>query len=247
MRIIRALGFNHIDVGFSHISIDPSRSSFQQGRNLKRKLENEGVTVSDLFPSLPFETNDLDGNHRKQNRIYIEQIIGLAEGAECPGITLKPGIRQPVNEDEGWMVCLDVLGGYCALSQKAGVRLSVEPHVDSIIEHPQRARELVNNVDGLRITLDYSHFVAMGCPIDDVKVLHPYVAHLHIRQARKGRVQSSAISGVIPLIRILKELVAVEYSGVVSLEYQNSEWKNCNDIDVISETVMTLRELGVDI
>lgn len=247
MKIIRSLGFNHIDIGFSHISIDPSLSSVQQGRNLRKKLKTESLTISDLFPSLPFETNDLDGNHRKQNSNFLEWMIGFAEGAECPGITLKPGIRQPVNEDEGWMVCLDVLGDYCALSQKAGLRLSVEPHVDSIIEHPQRARELVNDVEGLRLTLDYSHFVAMGFPIEEVKVLQPYVAHLHIRQARKGRVQSSAMTGVIPLIRILRELVGLGYSGVVSLEYQNSEWKNCNDIDVITETVTTLRELGVEI
>ena len=244
-KIIRALGFDYVDVGFSHIDLGTSRSPFEQGRGLSRWLKSEGLALSDLFPLLLFDTNDPDAGHREQNRSFFERVIGFASGAGCPGITIKPGMRQKGEEEQGWRVCVDVLGEYCALAKKAGLRLSVEPHVESIIERPRRARELVSAVEDLRITLDYSHFLALGCLIEEVKILHPYVAHLHIRQARKGRLQSSATDGTIPLSQILGQLVSAGYSGVISLEYQNSEWKQCNDIDVISETVKTLSELGV--
>lgn len=246
VRIIRVLGFDRVDVGFSHIRFDPSASSLQQGRELNRKLRNEGIAISDLFPALPFETNDPNSTHRKRNRMRFEQILGFAVGIESPGITLKPGTRQTMNDEEGWQICLDVLGEFCLLARKEGLRLSVEPHVESIIEVPKRARELVAGVDGLKITLDYSHFIAMDCAIDDVKILHPYTAHLHLRQARKGRVQIAAKNGVIPVRRILGDLIEGGYSGVISMEYQNSDWQQCNDIDVVTETVVTLRELGLE-
>jgi sugar phosphate isomerase/epimerase len=245
LKIIRALGFAHVDVGFSHLDIDASLSSAEQGKAFKKRLKSAELTLSDLFPQLPFETNDPNRRHREQNKRTFGQIVGFAVECESPGITLKPGIRQPMREAERWAICLDVLGDFYSLASRAGLRLCVEPHVDSIIEEPKRARELVNCIDGLRITLDYSHFVARGYAFEDVKALHPYAGHFHVRQARQGRVQSSAATGVIPLLRILNDLAGGGYSGVISLEYQNSEWKNCNDIDVITETVAILRELGV--
>ena len=246
-KIIRVLGFGHLDVGFSHIRIDPSRSSLQQGRKLRRKLKRLGLTISDMFPSMPFDTNDLDVSHRTQNRAWFKRVIGYAEGAGSPGLTLKPGVRQNAHESDGWEVCVEVLSDYCAVARSSGLRLSVEPHVDSIVEDPKRTCELMQAVEGLSVTLDYSHFVAMGYPVDEVGILHQYVSHLHIRQARKGRVQSPAKSGNIPVKRILTDLFASGYSGAVTLEYQNSDWKDSNDIDVVSETVTTLRDLGFEI
>ena len=120
-RIIRALGFDRIDIGFAHIHIDPSLSCVQQGRQIRRKLKSEGLILTDLFPAFPYETNDLDDCHRRLNREYFEWVVCLAGETNSPGITLKPGIRQHVNENEGWTVCVDVLGDFLTLSQKAGL------------------------------------------------------------------------------------------------------------------------------
>jgi sugar phosphate isomerase/epimerase len=247
LKIVRALGFDRVDVGFSHLSLDPSLSSVRQGQILKAALASEGLKPSDLFPALPFETNDPDRDHRKQNRRQFTRLLALAAEAGSPGLTLKPGIPQPASWELGWGICVEVLGDFCSLAGKNGLRLSVEPHLDSIIEEPERALRLVEAVEGLRITLDYSHFIARGCEPKTVKVLHPYTSHFHLRQARAGRLQSRAEEGAIPAKAIIAALVAAGYTGAICLEYQCSEWQGCNDVDVVTETVATLRQLGLEL
>lgn len=204
------------------------------------------MTVTDLFPGLPYETNDPNREHRGKNLAAYRRFLSFAEGCASPGITVKPGVFQPKSRDRGWRIAVEVLGEYAALARTAGLPLSVEPHVDSVIEDPRAARLLVGEVSGLMLTLDYSHFVALGFPARNVKSLHPWTRHFHIRQARRGRLQTSLKEGVIPARRIVEELAASGYRGTICLEYQNSDWHNCNDVDVVSETMATLRALGVE-
>jgi len=245
IRIVRLLGFGHIDIGFGHLPREGLASPRSQGRLLRKRLSREGLKASDIFPLLPFETNDLDVRHREENTRTVRAVLELAEGCGAPGVTLKPGIAQPAAQDGGWRASLDALMEYVALARMAGVGLSVEPYVDSIVEDPRAALRLVESVPGLELTLDYSHFVSLGYEIGDLRHLQSYARHVHVRQASRGRLQASARNGVIPLLRILEELAARGYGGAVSLEYQNSDWHGMNDIDVITETVATLRQLGL--
>jgi sugar phosphate isomerase/epimerase len=245
--VVRSLGFRFIDIGFAHLEVRGSDSPRRQGTSLRKRLMREGLTVSDLFPLLPFETNDPDPLHRKENAQRFRQVVEFAAGCNAPGITLKPGIGQPSMPDGGWQTSVEALKEYVAAAGAAALRLSVEPHVDSIIEEPRSAKLLVESVPEIGITLDYSHFVSRGLEVEDVEQLHPYVRHVHIRQARKGRLQTTVRNGAIPLRRVLEQLVERGYRGVVCLEYQNSDWHDCNDVDVIAETVATLKELGLGV
>ena len=185
--------------------------------------------------------------HREQNGRMFRRVVEFAKGCEASGITLKPGVVQPSSPDGGWQASIDALKEYAATARAAAVRLSFEPHVDSIVEDPHSARQLAESVAGIEITLDYSHFISRGFEAVDADELQPFVRHVHIRQARRGRIQTTVRNGVIPLRRILEELFARGYRGAICLEYQNSDWHDCNDVDVISETVATLKELGVEL
>jgi sugar phosphate isomerase/epimerase len=245
MRIIRALGFGHLDIGFAHLAVHDPESPRRQGGRMRKRLQREGLTASDLFPLLPFETNDPDALHRSENARMFRRVVEFAAGCQAPGITLKPGVAQPSQPDGGWRSSVETLRQLAAAAKQEGVQLSVEPHVDSIIEAPEAARRLVECVPEVGLTLDYSHFVSRGLEVREVEQLHPYVRHVHIRQARQGRLQTTARNGSIPLRPILEQLAACGYRGAICLEYQNSDWHDCNDIDVLSETVATLRELGL--
>ena len=48
------------------------------------------------------------------------------------------------------------------IARQAGVTLTIEPHVDSYLESPALALELLARVPGLKLTLDYAHFVCLG-------------------------------------------------------------------------------------
>jgi sugar phosphate isomerase/epimerase len=245
IRVIRSLGFRHIDIGFAHLETNSSDSPRRKGSLLKKRLGREGLRLSDLFPLLPFETNDPNLLHRDENSRVFRRVVEFAAGCNAPGITLKPGVRQPAAPDGGWQAAIEVLKEYAAAAGAASLPLSVEPHVDSIVEDPRSARLLVESVPEIGLTLDYSHFVSRGFEVGEAEPLQPYVRHVHIRQARKGKLQTTVRDGVIPIRRILEQLVARGYRGAICLEYQNSDWHDCNDIDVISETVATLKELGL--
>jgi sugar phosphate isomerase/epimerase len=247
IRVIRSLGFEHADVGFAHLVLDGSDPARRQGGRLRKLLGSEGLLVCDLFPVLPYETNDPDARHREHNARLFQRIVEFADASKASGITLKPGMVQPEVSDGGWQASVEALQQWAAFARTAGVRLSVEPHVGSILEDPRSAELMVQSIAGLELTLDYSHFVARGFELDAVERLQRYARHVHVRQARSGKLQAAARQGALPIRRLLEELVARGYRGAISLEYQNSDWQDCNDIDVISETVATLRDLGVEV
>lgn len=244
LRIVSSLGFTCVDVGFEHLAEDPFESPIQRADRVNRILCDTRLELSDLFPDLPFEANDPHPDHQDSNRAAFAGMVVTAKMLQAPGITLRPGLPHPEDVDLGRRLSVVAFREFFSVASDAGVPLSVEPHIGSILQRPDDAMWFLSEVPGLMLTLDYSHFVAIGVPLEEITPLHSYAAHFHLRQARPGRVQCRAREGTIPVRKVIQELVACGYTGVVSLEYQNTEWQRCNDIDVIAETVATVQEIG---
>jgi sugar phosphate isomerase/epimerase len=242
--VVAALGFGAIDVGFHHLPTSAASWSAREGEALAETLTGHGLELSDLFPLLPFEVNDPDPSRRRENRACFERVLAFARAAGAPGVTLKPGEPQASTQDGGWQVAATELGALAGRAHAAGVPLSIEPHVGSLVETPERVTRMLAQVPGLRLTLDYSHFVCVGVPVDAPDVLLPHARHVHVRQARVGRLQVPARSGEIDYARVLGLLEHVGYRGFATCEYQHSDWHDCNDVDVVTETVATLELLG---
>lgn len=244
LQIVSTLGFTRVDVGFEHLAEDPFESPIQRADRMNRFLCDTRLELSDLFPDLPFEANDPHPDHQDSNRAAFADMIVTAKKLHAPGITLRPGLPHPEDIALGRRLSVVAFREFFSVASDAGVRLSVEPHIGSILQRPDDAMWFLSEVPGLMLTLDYSHFVAIGVPLEKITPLHAYTAHFHLRQARPGRVQCRAQEGTIPVRKVVQELVACGYTGVVSLEYQNTEWQGCNDIDVIAETIATVHEIG---
>src|SRR5690606_20579204 len=105
------------------------------------------------------------------------------------------------------------------VGRSAGLRVSIEPHLESVVEQPELALELVKAVPGLQFTLDYSHFISAGIPAERVHPLLPYAGHFHARQAAPGMLQAPHEEGVIDFADIVRRMKEVGYQGRICVEY----------------------------
>ena len=129
---------------------------------------------------------------------------------------------------------------------RRGVRLRIEPHVESVTWSPELALRMLDEVPGLSFTVDHSHFVFHGMTYEQIAVMHPYGTHWHARQAALGQLQAGFDDGEIDFARIVSDLKVSGYDGIIALEVVHVGWMSLDRHDVLGETVRLrdqLREL----
>jgi len=93
-------------------------------------------------------------------------------------------------------------------------------------------------VPGLGFTLDYAHFTRAGISDARIEPLAKLATHVHARAARRGRLQGSLKNNTIDFPRMLAALNKNNFAGWIALEYVWIDWEHCNEVDVVSETIM---------
>lgn len=98
--------------------------------------------------------------------------------------------------------------------------------------------KLIENVPGLTLTLDYTHFTRLGIPDRQIEPLTKYASHFHVRGASKGRLQAPFKENKIDYARAVKALGKAGYRGYLGVEYIWVDWEHCNEVDNLSETIL---------
>jgi len=251
---IELLEIGAVDLGAhlegTHLSVEAIEADPQgEADRVKRAVDAAGLAIADLFPTFgrgfrDRPVNTPDPALRDANRRRFAALVEFCRATGCPGMTLLPGvIWDELGPDHSFELAAASLTEFVATGRAAGLRVSIEPHLESVVEAPERALALVEAVPGLQFTLDYSHFVAAGLPAERVHPLIPHVGHFHARQAALGQLQSVRGEGTIDFSDIVRRLVASGYDGYISIEYTWQEWRDCNRLDVVSESVMLRDEL----
>lgn len=227
---------------------DIEANPVRQADLVTRAADAAGVGIADLFPTFgegfrdrPVNTPDLEV--RRANRRRFEAFVAFCKRAGCPGITLLPGVVwDELGQEASFELSRAALTELVEIGRTAGLRVSVEAHLESVVEEPEGALALVEAVPGLQLTLDYSHFIAGGASPDRVHPLLPHAGHFHARQAAPGHLQRPHHSGTLDFKDIFHRLADAKYSGRICIEYTWQEWRGCNTEDVVSETVLLRNE-----
>ncbi|WP_119072806.1 sugar phosphate isomerase/epimerase family protein [Aggregatilinea lenta] len=238
---IARLGFRHVDLGTGpHLNINRAIAQPQaEARAIRALLDRFGLSLTDFYMMLP-HINAPDPIERETELDLFEQLIPFATALGTPGITLSPGLVQSDGPDHSVARSVVALLRILQAVESTDLRVSFEPHMDSVAHTPEAALLLLDAVPGLSLTLDDAHFACQGIGQEALEPLLEHIAHVQVRQAARGRLQTAHADGTIDLARLVQDLHMVGYRGALSVEYMTTfGWHAMQKVNITRETVLT--------
>ena len=247
--LIAMLEFDGVDIGLfegrSHLWPSKEFSSPEKsGNRLGNELCKRGLKCADVFLQMapdfvPYAINHPEAARRRKARDWFNRTLDYAAAAGSKHVTTLPGVLfRTESRATSWNRCREELAWRVERSKLLGLIFGVEAHIGSIAPNPKDAEQLVHDVPGLTLTLDYTHFTRRGMPDRAVEPLVRYASHFHARGARRGRLQASFKQNVIDYKRVLKQMQRTGYKGYIGVEYVWTDWQHCNEVDNLSETIL---------
>lgn len=237
----KVLGIGALDVGpfyRSALSRDailsgPAEHAARVGR-LQVKVPNYyhlfGNGLEDRNLALP--------RHLDANLSDLEKVLAFCDAADIATVFILPGVINPgQSRADAFDVSVTSLTAMVDLARGYKATLTIEPHVHSLLESPSNVLRMIERVEGLKLTLDYAHFVCLGYRQEEIDPLAEHAAHVHLRQARPGELQAKGHQGTINMPALFGRLREVGYNGAASLEYVHQDYMNTLFDDVLSETI----------
>jgi sugar phosphate isomerase/epimerase len=247
--LIAMLDFDGVDIGLfegrSHLW--PSKefaSPAKSGKQLGKKLADRGLRCADVFlqmdPSfVPYAINHPEAARRQHARDWFLKTLDYASASGTKHVTTLPGVLfKEEKPADSWQRSFDELAWRVEQAKRQRLIFSVEAHVGSIAPKPREALKLVQNVPGLTLTLDYTHFTRAGLPDSAIEPLVAHASHFHARGARRGRLQASFQKNTIDYTGVVRAMQETGYKGYVGVELVWIDWEHCNEVDNISETIL---------
>jgi sugar phosphate isomerase/epimerase len=249
LQLIAMLGLEGVDIGLfedrSHLW--PSRefeNVEKSAKRLRAALEANGLLPADVFLQMapdftPYAINHPEPERRARARDWFAKTVDYAATAGARHVTTLPGVYfEQQSHEEAWKRSVEELQWRVQRAKEHGIVFAVEAHVGSIAPDPRSAAALVEQVPGLTLTLDYTHFTRLGVGDAEVEPLVQYASHFHARGARQGRLQAPLNQSTIDYRRVLEVMDQTGYSGWIGIEYVWMDWEHCNECDNLSETIL---------
>lgn len=248
LALIRMLDIEGLDLGLfgnrSHVRPEMVREDIPRWAGiLRNRIETAGLELADFFfqPWTDFTVmavNHPDPTQQDEARTIFRDMLDLADRLGAPGMTMLPGAHFGEEScDRAIRRSAEALSWRVEEAAKRGIALSVEGHLGSCVDTPEKLASLVELTPGLKLTLDYTHFIAAGYSDADVEPLLAHARHFHCRGAARGQLQTTFDENTIDYHRILRRLQELDYPGYFGIEYTWSDWQNCNHTDNVSETI----------
>lgn len=175
------------------------------------------------------------------NACDLEKVLAFADAADISTVFFLTGIINPgQSRRQAMEASAESIKAFLDVGKAFRAEICVEPIIRSYAESPMIVQDLIGRT-GVRLALDYSHFICLGYPQEDVDPLCNHAAHIHLRQARMGKLQEKFARGSINFPALFGTLSEAGYSGALAIEYVHQDFLNANADDVMTETV-TMRD-----
>src|SRR5260221_2817947 len=171
-------------------------------------------------------------------------MLEMAHRLGAKGMTMLPGMRFG---DESWEPSIqrsaEALKWRVDDAAKFDIVLSVEGHLGSNVDTPEKLAHLVELTPGLKLTLDYTHFTFAGIPDAEIEPLLTYARHFHCRGAAAGKLQTTFQENTIDYHRVITRMQEIGYNGDFAIAYAWQDREGADQAENKRETIQ-LRELG---
>ncbi len=236
---IARMGFRYVDIG-SGTNLNALRAAANPSKaaaEINGDLKTFNLNISDLYLMLP-RISLADEEKRQKELDLFTSLLPFATALETPGITLSPGLVHAADTDpDAEDRTIAALRQMVQQAKEAGLRVSIEPHLDSMATTPDTALKLVGAVPGLEITLDWAHMICQGFAAGDILTLMPHTRHVQVRQAARNKLQTSTDKGKLDPAQIMRDLEMAGYKGVVCVEYMNTPgWHGMETVNTLVES-----------
>ncbi len=238
--ISRALGIGALDVGLFYRSALDKSLILSDPQAAAAPLAQLGVRLPNYYHLFG---EGLSGNNLalpgtlEQNLKDLRQVLSFADAADITTVFILPGVVNPgQSRSDAFKVAAASLKAMVEISGEYNATLCIEPHVHSFTESPQMVGDLVD-ATGVRLALDYSHFACLGYRQDEIDPLAPLAAHVHLRQAKMGELQTKFDQGTLNFPAMFGTLRDAGYQGALAIEPVHQDYMNTLFDDVLSEIV----------
>ena len=248
VRHIAMLGFDGVDLGLME-----GRTQVQPGMVrqdvamwsgvIGERLAAAGLEAADVFFVPSFNLTDLAANNpdpdqRDGGHEAFLDILEFSRRIGAPGMTMNGGIPlEGQSTSDSMRLSASELTRRVEAAAEHDIEVRVEASVNSDTATPEMALELVDAVPGLKLTIDYCHFVYQDIPESDVHPLLEHAAHFQCRGAAPGRMQVNFQENTIDYRGVLERLVALGYDAYFSIEYVWIDVWDCNRTENTMETI----------
>ncbi len=247
--ILQALGMQAMDLIAVPGGLLDSQEIERDPQGQARRVTEAGLPLSNLlyifgdgFDDRP--VNSVDESVRNANLDTFKRVLQFCTAAGIPSVLMLPGVDQVgISHEEAVELSAAAMNELAALAAAEDILLLFEPHVESVLESPFDTLTFLQRNPALKIVLDYSHFVAQGYQPADVDPLVPYAGHVHLRQACRDKLQARWDDGIIDFPAVVELLEAAGYNGYLTLEYEHDPWMDCDQVDVMTETIRMRDEI----
>jgi sugar phosphate isomerase/epimerase len=239
--IATILGIGALDLGYFYRPALDKALLLAEPERLVEKVRGLGVAIPNLYHLFGTSLGDRNLAHARDleaNVADFRQVARFCRLAGIPTVFVLPGIVNPgQGRREALAQSAESLRRLVPIAADDGVTLTIEPHVHSYTESPAMVQDLLEQVPGLKLTLDYAHFTCLGYRQDEIDVLAPHAAHVHLRQTKPGFLQTKGHEGTINMEAQLATLRQAGYAGYVSLEFVHQDYMGTLNEDVLTETI----------
>jgi sugar phosphate isomerase/epimerase len=147
---------------------------------------------------------------------YFEQFHAccrLAKATKVVSLTVPSAeLGTPFNEE------VERLRELVRIASQEGVLVSIKTEVNRMSQDPDTAQVLCDNVKGLGITLDPSHFICGPHAGGNYRQLIPYVYHVQLRDTSKQALQVRVGQGEVDYGRLITQLSKVGYDRALCVD-----------------------------
>jgi sugar phosphate isomerase/epimerase len=139
-------------------------------------------------------------------------ICKLAKAAKVVTLTIPSAeLGTPFNEE------VEHLRRLVDIATLHGVRVGMKSQVGRLSEDPDTITVLCDNVKGLGLTLDPSHYIYGPYQGRSIDKLMKYVYHVHLRDTNKKALQVRVGQGDIEYGRLITQLQKLKYNRALSV------------------------------
>ena len=202
-----------VDLEFAHVEIDVHES----GNHLK-----PSHVAADLDKAIDIcrNTNRLNivsysvqiAAQGERHYDYFGACSRLAKATKVVSITVPSAeLGTPFNEE------VEHLRRLVAIASVEGVLVSIKSQVGRLSQDPDTVVVLCDNVKGLGLTLDPSHYICGPRAGGSIDHLMKYVYHVHLRDTSNEELQVRVGKGKVEYGRLISQLRKMDYVGATSV------------------------------